>query len=144
MLPEIRDIQRQYDAVLARLAKRAPISHHPARHIGQPTHSGDAHVELLDGALHYVVTERGSELHRRAATDADELVYWLIDDVLSGVVHRMRLPLLDSLLRRDPRRFGFRRHLALLRALDPAWAERKRAYLEDVLARHPFRDGVRR
>ena len=103
-----------------------------------PEHNGSAHVEEHDGALFYVVTERGEELERRRTTDADELLYWLVRDVTSDLARRQA-----RTLRRpgeDSRRAWFAREEVLLRTLDVAWGEAYKRDREEVLRRAPFVD----
>lgn len=133
-------LRERYEALLQRLPRpRSPF------HAGlptRPTHNGDAHVEIVDGRLEYVVTERGAELQRRVAQDADELLYWLFDDVTATLAWHERSSWWARLRGHDPRRRKFRAQVALLARLDPAWAERKRRHHAEVLARHPFRDSA--
>lgn len=103
-----------------------------------PTHDGSAHVELHGGSFAYVVTERGAELARRSTDDADELVYWLARDLTFELAGRYELA--HRAPREDSRRALFARQWSLLARLDPAWAERRRGELDDVLASHPFED----
>jgi hypothetical protein len=114
-----------------------------ASQLGTPTalptvrqDSGAAHVEYRDGAYHYVVTERGTELERRVATDANELLYWLLSDAAFGLAtaHAAR----ERGAGRSFRRALFAKEIELLERLDPAWATRKRDEIAATLLRAPF------
>lgn len=133
-------LQERYAALLRKLPSRASAPAYQSRLRTRRTDNGDAHVEIVDGAFNYVVTERGSELHRRVAKDDDELLYWLLDDVTWGISHRSRVPFLSRLFRKDPRRHRFALHVELLERLDPAWAERRERHYAELLERYPFRD----
>lgn len=139
-MADVADLQRRYDALLRRLRPYKPVSQFQQQIQTRPTHNGDAHVERVDGAWHYVVTERGAELHRRVAKDEDELLFWLMDDVTGSISHRIRPSILDRLLGRDPRRRKFATHVRLLGRLNPAWADAKKAHHAQVLQQYPYRD----
>lgn len=130
-----------YATLLDRLRPHRPRS--PFHHAIQrgPTGNGDPHVELVDGHLHYVVTERGREVERRIAADEDELLYWLFDSVTRSLSDAVREPWLSQLRGRDSRRHRFDTHVRLLERLDPAWAERTSRHYAEVLRRYPYRDG---
>jgi hypothetical protein len=140
MTEPLVELQTRYAALLLRLRPDKPVSPVHDRIRTAPTHNGDAHVEVVDGMLHYVVTERGAELQRRVATDEDELLYWLMDDVTSSISWRRKASLLQRLLGRDPRRRKFAIHVRLLERVNPAWAARKKAHYEELLRRYPYRD----
>ncbi len=85
MNPDFCDLQRRYAELLTLLSPHRP------RYSSQTTiqtrrgDDGSAHVEVVDGNYHYVITERGSEIERKVAQSADELLYWLMDDVTTGI-----------------------------------------------------------
>jgi hypothetical protein len=133
-------LQQRYALLLRRLEPHRSTSPFHGEVQTRPTHIGEAHVEFVDGRFNYVVTERGAELVRRVASDEDELLYWLLDDVAGVIAYRRKPSVWTRWRGGDPRRQRFATHLALLRSVDPAWAERKRAYYDELLQRYPFRD----
>lgn len=56
-------LQEQYELLLSKLLPHTPTSVFHTKIQTSPTNNGDAHVEVVDGNLNYVVTERGCELH---------------------------------------------------------------------------------
>jgi hypothetical protein len=134
------DLQKRYEHLLQKLSPLVPASVFHQHIQTRPTNNGDAHVEVVGGMLHYVITERGTELRRRIASDSEELLYWLIDDVTSSISYKFNAPLLHRLLRKDPRHQRFKKHLELLERVNPAWAERKKIYYAEVLGRYPYMD----
>jgi hypothetical protein len=104
----------------------------------KPTHHGSAHVEIIGDTYHYVVTERGSEFERRKTHDSDELMYWLLYDVVFDlaasfeVEHRME--------GRDFRRLMFEKEVEYMAILSPHWAQRVSDHNATVLEQHPFSD----
>ena len=133
-------LQEQYEILLGKLLPHTPTSVFHAKIQTRPTNNGDAHVEVVDGNLNYVVTERGRELHRRIAGSSDEVLYWIIDDVIESITCRLRPSFFFRLFRKDPRRFRFATHIKLLKKVRPEWARRKRGYYSEILLRHPYRD----
>ncbi len=139
MLPESLDtLQAKHQALLERLQPYTPRYTSQHRLQTRPTHEGAAHVELVDGHYDYVVTERGCELHRRSARDADEVLYWLLSDVTAGIAQASEAR--DRKAGTDSRRAWMAFQLDLLHALDPAWAARQRSTYEEVLTEYPFND----
>lgn len=140
MTEPLAQLQARHAALLQRLLPQTPVSPFHTHIQTRATHNGDAHVEEVEGRWNYVITERGAELHRRVATNDDELLYWLMDDVTASIAYRRRPSLLQRLLGRDPRREKFATHVRLLQRLDPAWAAAKDAHYAAVLRQYPFRD----
>jgi hypothetical protein len=134
---ELRHLQARYRHLL-QLLGHAPADMYQREVHTRPLHAGYPHVELVDGRYHYVVTERGSELQRRAAKDENELLYWLMSDVTHGIA--MRLETGRWFRIGDPRRWWFAKDVELLRQLRPEWGERKRAEYEQILLRNPYMD----
>ncbi|MEO7431672.1 MAG: Imm63 family immunity protein [Dokdonella sp.] len=132
-------LAEKYEFLLEQLETNAPLPVFQNELQRHPTNNGDAHVEVVDGALNYVVTERGCELHRRIARNEDELLYWLMDDVTSSIAWRLRRSLLSMLRRQDPRQQRFERHIKLLTTLRPEWGATKKQHYDELLKRYPYR-----
>ena len=94
------------------------------------------HVEV-DDCYHLVVVERGQELERRSTSDLDELLYWVFATVVFSMAVSERPGRKPG---EDSRRRLFERERALLRALKPDWARRRKAEQAETLAQHPFTD----
>jgi len=141
MADALSHLQEQYELLLCKLSPHTPASVFHQKIQTRPTNNGDAHVEIVDGNLNYVVTERGAELHRRMADSSDELLYWLMDDVTASIAWKLRLPFFFRLSRQDPRRHRFATHMKLLGKLRPEWADRKKEHYSAMLLRYPYRDG---
>jgi immunity protein 63 of polymorphic toxin system len=106
---------------------------------GASDHTGRPHVEVDDEGYHYVVCERGTEFERATSTDAEEIAFLACRDMAFEMACEQELA--SHVAGQDSRRRIFALELELLRALDPAWAERVRAENERILAEHPFVDG---
>ena len=139
MAKDLEALQKSYEELLQRLLPEIPVTIFHQRIQTRPTNNGDAHVEVVDGRFNYVVTERGSELRRRITSDSEELLYWLFDDATYSLCYKFRPSFLHRLLRKDPRRQRFDRHLELLERVNQEWAARKRLHYADVLRRYPYR-----
>jgi hypothetical protein len=101
--------------------------------------SGRALIEH-DGHFHYMFVERGERYDMRTTDDLDELMYWTFETITLAMAGNYELMHRNSNAG-DIRRLRFAHQLALLGRLDPAWADRCRAGLDDILSRHPYVDG---
>ncbi|UOE44928.1 Imm63 family immunity protein [Agromyces larvae] len=99
-------------------------------------------IEVDDGVHRYLAFERGRECLRRETTDLDELVFWVMD----SHVHQIAWNAVPRTRRRPPgftgdtRRLWFPEWEALMTALSPAWGERTRRRIDEILSRSPYHD----
>jgi hypothetical protein len=103
-------------------------------------HDGYAHVEYRDGLYHHVVTERGTEYRRRSSSSEDDILYWLMSDVVHDLASTYERE--HRVAGQSFRRALFARTVKLMGSLEPAWADRKSAELGEVLERRPYDDAV--
>lgn len=110
----------------------------PAIFRTSPADDGAAHVEYNGETYHYVSTERGRENERRIAASEDEILYWLLSDIVFGlscafeVKHRVE--------GKSFRRLLFTKELELMQLLNPEWEARKRSEINAILAKAPYND----
>lgn len=131
-------LQEQYAHLCSQLAPLEP-RHSTQRQIQTLRQDdGTPHVERVDEGYDYVVTERGRELERRTASTENELLYWLMDDVVTGIA--LQLELESRIPNQDSRRQWFSKSVELLERLDPDWGRRKEQEYEQILSKHPFQD----
>lgn len=103
-----------------------------------PADDGSAHVEYNGEAYHYVSTERGRENERRIASSEDEILYWLLSDIVFDLSctfeakHRVK--------GQSFRRVLFAKELELMRLLSPKWEARKHSEINAILAKAPYDD----
>jgi len=102
----------------------------------RPTHTGAAHVEIVNGKYHYVITERGSEFERKVTQSEDELLYWFASDSIFSIACAWELE--HHKEDEDFRRQLFSKQIELLYKVNPKWAEQEQAYHEKVLSENPF------
>lgn len=105
-----------------------------------PSHDGNPHVEKAGEHFDYVVTERGRELVRRRTADPDELLYWLIADVVNDQAAKYEQQ--NHVPGQDFRRVKFRKVIEIMERLNPVWGRRARDRIRSLLANHPYRDDV--
>lgn len=99
---------------------------------------GAAHVERIAGAFHYVSTERGCENERRIASGEDEVLYWLLSDVVFDLSRTFEAK--HRVKGQSFRRLLFAKELELMRLLSLEWGARKRAEINAILAKAPYDD----
>lgn len=130
-------LRRRFHSLCRRLS--APVDDSVYR--TKPTGFGDPFVEIDADQYHYVIEERGQELEKRSTADADELLYWLISDVVFRIA--LAYELQHRVSGQDSRRIVFQRSTELLSMLSPAWAVRGRDEIDAILVQAPYSDGVR-
>jgi len=102
------------------------------------TDSGAPHIDFIDGAYHYVVTERGSENRRDVCQSLDELLYLIFRSITFSMSSKYELKNRDE--SKDTRRMLFDYKLKLLRHLSDEWAQKEEKYIEGILEIAPFDD----
>jgi hypothetical protein len=105
-----------------------------------PTHSGAPHVEIVGDEYHFVVAERGLEFERQKTRNVDDILYWLVEGDVGGLARTWELK--NRIEGQDSRRLWFKKEIELLEKVNPEWATRKEAEQKQVLAEHPFNDGI--
>ncbi|WP_229075576.1 Imm63 family immunity protein [Actinoplanes sp. DH11] len=94
---------------------------------GHPT------VEVDDeGFYHYVVIERGEELQHRRTGDRDEILYWALESTTQTMAGRWAQH--HPADGQEHRVTRWIKQFELLHALNPAWAQRRRAELIEFLS----------
>ncbi|HEV8625141.1 MAG TPA: Imm63 family immunity protein [Acidimicrobiia bacterium] len=121
-------IQGQIEQLAAKI--NAPPSYLPT--YGRSEHSGRPHIEVtLDGWMHWVVCERGSEFDRRTTLTRDELLYWTFKTVTAEMASKWEVQ--HRIPTEDCRKQMFTKQFELLDMLDPAWTERRKRELGPLL-----------
>ena len=100
---------------------------------------GTAHVELVDGwNLSYVVSEHGRERERRRTHDFQEILYWMVEDVVGELACEYEAG--HRIAGQDPRRQVFSRRIEMMGRARPAWGKLQSAQLDRVLEQAPYLD----
>lgn len=100
---------------------------------------GSPHLEFHeDGTVSSVVTERGATIASTRFDDEEELLYHLVRGAIWMMAYEYEKS--HRVEGQDLRRVLFARDLELMRRVSPAWGERRRAEIEDMLRRNPYRD----
>jgi Immunity protein 63 len=99
---------------------------------------GACHVEI-DSQYHWISVERGKEFNRQTTDNVDDLLYWILAN--RAVANAMRWELDHRHPNDDFRRHYFARTVELLARVNLDWAVRQQAQWDEILTRHPFRDG---
>jgi hypothetical protein len=133
MNKELEDIRVEYVSMCRLIGAQN-------RFHSSPQHDGSAHIEARDGEYHYVVTERGAEYERRATKDRDEVLYWLVSDVVFDLAAKYESK--NRILGQSYRRLMFEKQVELMRTLRPEWALRRQMEIDKILEANPFDDAV--
>ncbi len=126
-------IRESFETYCSRLGVRPIFRTYPAD-------DGAAHVEFDGHFYHYVSCERGRENERRIASGEDEILYWLLSDIVFGLACDFELK--HRVKGRSFRRLLFSKELELMRTLNVQWEVRKRNEINEILAKAPYDDAV--
>jgi hypothetical protein len=118
--------------------KKIGVPQEKVKYYTSPLGDGSAHVEIDKNGYHYVVSERGQEAERKTTTDADELVYWLLADVIFDMASKYELK--HRAKGQDSRRILFAKEIELFEQVNPAWAIRKQEEIKATVAENPYVD----
>lgn len=138
MTDDFSFLQERYAHLCRQLTPHEPRYSYQRRIQTRRQDDGAPHVELIGGRYDYVVTERGRELERKTALSEDELLYWLMGDVVTGIA--LQIELEYRIPGQDSRRQWFSKSVELLARLSPEWKRLKELEYAQVLSEHPFRD----
>lgn len=129
------ELSARYEALLARTGE--PVDLHPL--FFQRQDDGSAHLEFHeDGTVSSVVTERGATIASTRFDDEEELLYHLVRGAIWMMAYEYEKS--HRVEGQDLRRVLFARDLELMQRVSPAWGGRRRAEIEDMLRRYPYRE----
>jgi hypothetical protein len=77
---EIREIITEYCKIIKApeyVIRNAVLDH--------TIHFADPHIEIHGEVYHFVSVERGKEIFRKITKELDELLYWIMEGVTSGM-----------------------------------------------------------
>lgn len=134
MNKELERLRSRYNA-LGQLIKP---SENEYSFLVEPSDNGSPHVEFIDGEFQYVVTERGSESDRRSTPEINEILYWLVNDLVFWM--SVNYELKNRIEAQDCRRVMFAHRLELMERAGREFADRLSIEIEDTLAVNPFLD----
>lgn len=105
-----------------------------------PTGNGGFHIELSNnGKIALVATDRNVETSRQETYSVDEILYWMFS--LRARARGRSFELKNRHPTDDSRRLAFSKALEEIGKLNPEWQERMKNEQEEILRRHPFKDG---
>ncbi len=104
--------------------------------------SGRPYIVIKDDTYYFLINDKDTVSIKRQTNSLPELLYWIFDDITfhMGVNHAINHRVTDV----DPRRMIFKKQLELLQILRPDWKEQKQLEIEEILAKHPYRDELKR
>lgn len=91
-----------------------------------------------DGILYYVVKERGDELERRKSNSLDDILFWIISDVIFKEANNFEIK--NRIPNQDFRRLLFSEQIRLMNLISEIWVERIKLKQEQILKDNPFCD----
>ena len=107
----------------------------------QSRDDGSAHIEIVDGwKLAYVVSDHGQERERRSTHDFQEMLYWMVEDVVSGLASEYESG--HRIAGQDTRRQVFSKRIEMMGRARAEWGTRQSKQLDQVLLQKPYLDPV--
>ena len=103
-----------------------------------PSGFGDPHVEIDNKGSHYVIWERGREHERRTTEELDELLYWLMKDIVFRMASDYELH--HRIPNQDFRRLLFNTKLNLLKRINADFYNRGKDEIDKILIDAPYND----
>ena len=134
MNKELEQLRREYNL----LGQLINPSEHEYSFLVEPSDSGSPHVEFVDGEFQYVVTERGFESDRRSTPEINEILYWLVNDLVFWM--SVSYELKNRIEGQDCRRIMFAHRQELMERAGHQFADRLAREIEATLAKNPFLD----
>ena len=101
-----------------------------------PQADGAAYVEESNGKYYYKISEKGVIFEEHETKDPNELLYWLLDSVISQMSYEYELNMPSRF--RDPRRIAFPLQVKLFSKINPLWGQRRQQEIDEILVKHPF------
>ncbi|UCZ73547.1 immunity 63 family protein [Dickeya zeae] len=99
---------------------------------------GRPHISFDNNRYNYIYEERGVEFEIKSTDDVNELLYWIMSDVVYGVAFQYELE--HRIEHVDGRRIVFPRVVQLMSKLNSSWASRAHEEIIEILARNPYSD----
>lgn len=113
--------------------------HAPQSHVGiSPFDDGRPYLSVENDEYNYIYSERGYEFSRKKTSSLDELLYWIMYDI----VHQMAVnyELNHRIEGCDVRRVIFRKVIEYLSQLNYEWGTKTREEFNKILVKNPFKD----
>lgn len=104
----------------------------------QPRDDGVPYVLLNEGGFIYLSAERGLEIFKRFAPSVDDLMFLILSRVVAAMATRYELD--NRLEGVDSRRMYFLKKIELMSSLNPAWGQRTRQEVDEILDDFPYLD----
>lgn len=129
------DLQNEYDTLCQRIE---PCANGAYTFLTEREDNGAPHVEYAEGVYYHVVTERGLELERESYTDKSEILYRLVSDMAfwMAVAYEFK----NRVSGQDARHIMFAKWVELMERAGPAWADRTREKIAQILKDNPYLD----
>ncbi|MDO6409912.1 Imm63 family immunity protein [Pantoea phytobeneficialis] len=116
--------------------------HAPKSIVGtSPFDDGRPYLSVENDEYNYIYSERGYEFSRKKTSSPDELLFWIMYDV----VHQMAVSyeLNHRIEGCDVRRLIFRKVIEYLSQLKSEWGEKAKEKFNQILVQDPFKDNLK-
>lgn len=134
MLYSINDIRKKIHS----LGKKISIPNGRLNVFDTSPGDGRPHVSFDNNQYNYVYAERGVEFSRKTSDKLNELLYWIMSDIIYSIAFQYELE--NRIEHRDGRRIIFQKVIQLMGELDPLWALKAQEEIDSILSKSPYND----
>nr|WP_315264448.1 Imm63 family immunity protein [Moraxella osloensis] len=101
---------------------------------------GTPFISIIGDEYHYISMERGQILSENRAKDIDELLYWIMKDILWQEASDFELK--NRRPNQDFRRLFFAKQLELMGKINSLWELKRQNEIIDILSVAPYNDDI--
>ncbi len=103
---------------------------------------GRPYIVIKADTFYYLANDRETVTLSRQTTSLPTLLYWIFEHITArlGAAYEKEHRVPDV----DRRRLAFKKQLELLETLEVEWRELRQQEIKDILAKHPYRDALKR
>lgn len=136
MLLNIDDIQKEVNSLVLKIG----LPEHSLNLCTVPIGDGTPYISFENNKYNYIYSERGCEFSRKTTDSIDELLYWVMYDLVHKIA--VKYELAHRVPKKDGRRIYFPKIIELMSKLDANWGVKARKHLDDTLAVNPYDDNL--
>ena len=128
-MKEIQELQDEYNKLCVKLGLKGQFK-------VNPQNDGASHVEFNNNTYYYIKTDRGVEFVKKITVDKDEILYWLISEVIWK--YSLQYELEHRIDGQDARRIRFNKEIELFNQINIDWSNKRNREIEAILEINPY------
>ncbi len=101
---------------------------------------GTPFISIIDEEYHYISMERGQILSEKTTKDINELLYWIMKDIIWQEASYFELK--NRKPNQDVRRLFFAKQLELMGKINSLWKLKRQDEIDNILSVAPYNDDI--